>query len=332
MSESNSTFGSPDDQPTVENRAATRSEIYREWIDIAVLTPMRVAWNDWRTQTGSVIIFVYLLMGTVGVAIVEPPVQGQGPRLHGAFQDVAYPLGTNNLGESILSSIVYATPPMLEMIAAGAVFSTIVATAVGTVSGYKGGTVDRVLTTFNDVAMTLPGLPLIILIAAIFEPKSPAVIGIILSINAWAGLARAIRSQVLSLRDQSYVEASRIMGAPLRRILSDDILPNIMPYVLINFVNAARGVIFGSVALYYLGILTASSKSGNWGIMLNNAYNSGAIYSLDVVHWLLVPMLTIIFLSFGLVLFAQGTEKLFNPRIKARHAETVDDDVAPYQD
>ena len=331
MSERNTTFGSPDDQP-VENQTATRSEIYREWFDIAVLTPMRVAWNDWRTQIGSVIIFVYLLMGTVGVAVVKPPVQGQGPRLQGAFQNMAYPLGTNNLGESILSGIVYATPPMLEMIAAGAVFSTILATGIGTVSGYKGGIVDRVLTTFTDIAMTLPGLPLIILIAAIFQPTSPAVIGIIISINAWAGLARAIRSQVLSLRDQSYVEASRIMGAPLRRILADDVLPNIMPYVLINFVNAARSVIFGSVALYYLGILTSSSENGNWGIMLNNAYTSGAIYSLDVIHWLLIPMVTIILLSFGMVLFAQGTEKLFNPRIKARHARTVEDDTAPYQD
>ncbi len=158
---------------------------------------------------------------------------------------------------------------MLIMITAGAVFSVAIATLVGTVSGYKGGRVDRALTVVTDIAMTIPGLPLIILLAALIEPTHPVTVGIVLTINAWAGLARAIRSQVLTLRDHSYVEASRIMGVPTRRIVVDDILPNIMPYVLVNFVQSARGVIFGSVALYYLGVLPFSNE--NWGVMLNDA-------------------------------------------------------------
>lgn len=329
MAEKNSSFSQSDDYGSGTGAAASKQEIYREWVDMALLTPLRVAWDDWRTQVGSVIILFYVLMGTVGVRLVDPPVQGQGTRLTPAFQDWSVPLGTNNLGESLLSATVHATPPMLQMIAAGAVFSTAVATVVGTVSGYKGGAVDRVLTTLTDIAMTIPGLPLIILLVALFEPTNPFVIGILLTVNAWAGLARSIRSQVLSLRDHSYVEASRIMGAPTPRILKDDILPNIMPYVLINFVNSARGVIFGSVGLYYLGLLGGVHE--NWGIMLNGAYNSGAIYSLDGLNWLLVPMAAIVGISFGLVLFAQGTEKLFNPRIRARHAETVED-TPPYEE
>ncbi|QLH79785.1 ABC transporter permease [Halosimplex rubrum] len=327
MAEKNSSFSQSDG--SAGGQGATRTDLYREWLDMAVLTPIRVAWDDWRTQVGSIIIAFYLLMGSVGVVLVDPPNQGQGPRLTPAFQDWSVPLGTNDIGESILSATVHATPPMLQMIAAGAVFSTALATVIGTVSGYKGGLTDRVLTTLTDIAMTIPGLPLIILLAALFEPTNPAVIGILITINAWAGLARSIRSQVLSLRDHSYVEASRIMGAPTRRILVDDIIPNIMPYVLINFVNSARNVIFGSVGLYYLGLLGGTHE--NWGIMLDGAYNGGAIYSLQVVHWLFVPMIAIIGISFGFVLFAQGTEKLFNPRIRARHAETVEDDTAPHQ-
>ncbi|WP_459194787.1 ABC transporter permease [Halosimplex sp. J119] len=329
MAEKTSSFSQSDEASTAAGQPASRSEIYREWVDIAILTPVRVAWDDWRTQLGSIIIMFYVLMGTVGVWLVEPPTSGQAEKYMQPFQDWSVPLGTNNLGASLLSDVVHATPPMLEMIAAGAVFSTVIATIVGTVSGYKGGLADRVLSTVTDIAMTIPGLPLIILLVAVFEPESPALIGIILSINGWAGLARSIRSQVLSLRDHSYVEASRIMGAPTRWILKDDILPNIMPYVLINFVNSARGVIFGSVGLYYLGLLGGSNL--NWGITLNSAYNDAAIYSLDTVYWLIIPMMAIVGISFGLVLFAQGTEKLFNPRIRARHAETVEDD-APYQE
>ncbi|AEH39109.1 ABC transporter permease [Halopiger xanaduensis] len=330
MAETNSTFDATDDRDGAsDGPRATRSELYREWLDVAVLAPLRVIWDDWRTQLGSLIILFYVLMGTVGLYLVPAPTQGQGPNRTPPFQSMSYPLGTDNLGTSLLSEIVYATPPMLKMILAGAVFSTIMAVGIGTVSGYKGGFVDRVLTTFTDIAMTIPGLPLIILLVAVFDPRSPYLVGIFLSINAWAGLARSIRSQVLSIRDHTYVEVSRIMGAPLTRILKDDVIPNIMPYVLINFVNSARGVIFGSVALYYLGLL--NSVGSNWGIMLNNAYTNAAIYSLEMVYWLLIPMITIVTLSFGLVLFAQGTEKLFNPRIRARHAETVED-TAPYEE
>ena len=301
----------------------SRMDLYRERLDMFVFTPARVIWSDWRTRLGTMIILFFVFVGTVGVRLVEPAQTG-GPRLIGVFENMNYPLGTNNLGEGIMANIVHATPPMLKMILAGAVFATVIATVIGTVSGYKGGLTDTVLTTFSDIAMTIPGLPLIILISVLFQPKNPYFVGVVLAINAWAGLARTIRSQVLELRDHSYVEASRIMGVPISRIITDDILPNIMPYVLISFVNTARGVIFGSVALYYLGVLPVSTQ--NWGIMLNRAYSTGgALYSWDSIYWIVLPMAAIVLLSFGLVLFSQGTERLFNPRIRARHAETIDE-------
>lgn len=320
MVEDTTTFDSTRDSSTVTR---SRKELYRERLDRFVLTPLRVIWSDWRTRIGTLIILFYVFVGTVLTRIV-PESKGGGPRLAGILEEPGYPLGTNDLGESLLPELVHATPPMLQMILAGAVFSTVIATALGTVSGYKGGLTDTVLTTFTDIAMTIPGLPLIIIIVVIFEPQSPYLIGIILAINAWAGLARQIRSQVLELRDQSYVEASRIMNRPLRAIITDDILPNIMPFVLISFVNTARGVIFGSVALFYLGVLPVDFA--NWGIMLNTAYGTGgALYSWDSIYWIIEPMAAIVFLSFGLVLFSQGTERLFNPRIRARHAKTIDE-------
>ncbi|MFB6201695.1 MAG: ABC transporter permease [Halorhabdus sp.] len=321
MVDDTTTFSSADDDQT--SVARSRRELYRERVDRALLTPVRVAWDDWRTRTGSIIILLYVIAGIVGPRVISKPQMG-GPRLAGILEAPGYPLGTNNLGEGLLAKLIYATPPMLQMILAGAVFSTVIATVLGTVSGYKGGLADTVITTITDIAMTIPGLPLIIVVLVIFKPKSPVLIGIVVAINAWAGLARQIRSQVLELRDKSYVEASRIMNRPLSDIILDDILPNIMPFVLISFVNTARAVIFGSVALFYLGVLPVEFP--NWGIMLSNAYNAGgAIYSLDSVYWVLEPMLAVILLSFGLVLFSQGTERLFNPRIRARHAETIEE-------
>lgn len=302
------------------------SERYRRLFSEFILVPSRIIWNDWRARVGTIIFLVYIAMGTIGVAIVEYPRSADDPSLRflPPFQRIDHPLGTDVVGRDILGMIVHATPPMLQMMLAGAIFSIIMATVVGVTSGYKSGTADSILMLFTDIMLTLPGLPLIIVLAAILEPRSTIVVGIVLTINAWAGLARSIRSQVLTLKNESYVEASRVMGISTPIILTKDIIPGIMPYILINFVQTARQVIFASVALYFLGILPFTNF--NWGVMLNMAYTGGGLYSWNLAHWLIAPMIVIVVLSFGLVLFAQGTDRLFNPRVRARHAKTIEDD------
>jgi peptide/nickel transport system permease protein len=244
------------------------------------------------------------------------------------FTTLAAPLGTTNLGEDLLGVIIHATDDVLMMIAAGGVWATGVALLLGVLAGYKGGGVDRFLSSFMDVAMSIPGLPLIIVLSVVFNPKSPILIGVLITINYWAGLGRAIRSQVLTLRDESYVEASRTMGISTSRIMFKDIIPNLMPYVLINFVNAARYVIFASVGLYFIGVLPSDVQ--NWGITLQKAYSQGALIAPSLLHWLVFPLLAILFLSLSLILLAQGLDKVFNPRVRTRMAgeseSTVEDD------
>lgn len=308
---------------SVSSETMSRRERYALTIKEWVVAPMRIVWADWRARVGGFIILVYVLMGTVGVHVVDPPMVGEGPRLQQPFQSMAYPLGTDINGNDLFAQIVHATPPMLEMIAAGALFTTALATAVGTLSGYKGGTVDRLSMTFTDILLTIPGLPLVIVLALVLNPRQPWVVGIILTVNAWAGLARSIRSQVLTLREREFIEASRLMGIPTWKILLKDVTPGIMPYILVNFVNSARTVIFASVGLYFLGVLPDTFL--NWGVMMNYAYElGGGVYTSSTVHWLFVPLITIVILSFGLILFSQGTDRIFNPRVRARHVSGPD--------
>ncbi|MFB6126213.1 MAG: ABC transporter permease [Halolamina sp.] len=301
----------------------TDAERRRQWADEKLLAPARIVWSDWRARTGALIVALYLLMGTVGTLLVTAPAPNQGEYLVGAFRTLEHPLGTTASGVSLFSQVVHATPSMLVMVASGAVFTICLGTVIGTVAGYKGGRLDSVLMTFTDVMMTIPGLPLTIVLAAVLNIEgSPVVIGVLITVNAWAGLARAIRAQVLTLRDAEYVEASRIMGMETSTIISGDIVPNLMPYITMNFVQQARAVIFGSVGLYFLGVLPYNSV--NWGVMMNAAVNrAGATSSPAAFHWLLVPMLTIIVFALGLTLLAQGADRIFNPRVRARHAESV---------
>lgn len=302
----------------------TTQERYVRWLDRAVLSPLRIAATDWRTLVGWGIIIGYVLMGTVGVALVEPTQQNDGEPLMPPFQTAEFPLGTNGVGEDIFANIVHATPEVLLMSLTGAAFSVLMAIIIGVTAGYVGGTVDRVLSTLIDSQIAIPGLPLVILLAIFLEPKNPLVIGLILSIDGWPGLARALRSEVLSVKNTNYVEAARIMGDSRASIMRKDVLPNLFPFIGINFMNTARYIIFAAVGLYFIGALPYSLQ--NWGILLNKAYSSTALFVPQAFHWLFFPMLAIVGYSVGLVLIAQGTDRLFNPRIRARHAETVDEE------
>jgi peptide/nickel transport system permease protein len=299
------------------------AERRRQWFDEKVRAPALIVWDDWRARTGVLIVLFYLLMGSLGPFLVDKPLPNQGPRLVGAFRTLAFPLGTTANGESVLAQIVHATPFMLVMVLSGAVFTIVLGTAIGTVAGYKGGRTDSALMTVTDIMMTIPGLPLTIVLAAALSIQGhPVVVGILITVNAWAGLGRAIRSQVLTLREAEYVEASRLMGMSTPKIIGADIVPNLMPYITMNFVQQARAVIFGSVGLYFLGVLPFTGS--NWGVMMNAAVNrAGAVSSPAAFHWLLMPMLTIIVFALGLTLLAQGADRVFNPRVRARHAKSV---------
>ncbi|MCU4740792.1 ABC transporter permease [Halobacteria archaeon AArc-m2/3/4] len=319
------------------------SQRYREFFHEAFYLPAREAWRDWRMKVGLVLIFGYLFMGLVAwisgsnfgvladVTIIESPRSNQFGGFEfnneGPFQSWDYPLGTDSTGRDIFGAIVYATPDMLKMTFAGGVYVVVVATVVGTVAGYKGGRVDSVLTTISDIVMTVPGLPLVIVLATMIDPRNPWIIGPLLVIGWWAGLARTIRAQVLSIREESYVEASRTMGISTRRIIQKDIMPNLMPYIMVNFVMSSRQVIFNGVGLYFLGILAHGSYSDNWGVMMQFAYtHASALLIPERSYQLLMPMAAIVGLSFGLILFSQGTDRLFNPRVRQRGTGSTEQD------
>ncbi|EMA70533.1 ABC-type dipeptide/oligopeptide/nickel transport system, permease component [Halorubrum aidingense JCM 13560] len=298
----------------------TRWERADEFFEERIRKPAIVAWADRRTRIGLLILGIYLGMALIAVFdLYRAPSTNQATQLAGPFQSWDYPLGTTMSGVDLLSLIIHSTPDILLMIIAGSVWATGVAVLVGTLAGYKGGVVDRVLMSISDVVMAIPGLPLVIILAVTFNPKNPIVLGILININYWAGLGRSLRSQVLTIREDSYVEASRTMGVSTPRILQKDIIPNLMPYVTVNFVFAARYVVFASIGLFFLGVLPYSAQ--NWGVTLNYAYSGGALFTWEAAHWLIFPMIAIMGLSLGLILLGQGMDRVFNPRVRTRLAE-----------
>lgn len=297
----------------------TRAERYRALFDEVVVAPTKIIAGDPRALVGLLIVGTFLLAGTVGVVFMEVPYASDGENLMDPFVTMEFPLGTDIVGKGILAQLVHATPAMLKMILAGGVLAVGMATVWGAVAGYKGGTLDQVMMTIADIVITIPGLPLVVVLAAFFQPEDPFVVGLLLASNAWGGFSRSLRSQVLTIRQESYVEASRTIGVSTSSIISRDVLPNLMPLIAVNAANSARSVIFRSVGLYFIGVLPFSTF--NWGVMMNQAYQTGALFNMNLAHWFIAPMVTIVLFSLGLILLSQGLDRIFNPRIRAKHAK-----------
>jgi peptide/nickel transport system permease protein len=310
-------------------------DYYQEQVDKWVGRPLAILWDDYRGRFGILVVLLYVLMGTVGPVVLPQPKLNAGPVLLPAFQEPAHILGTDASGRDMLGLMVHSTPAMLKMIISGAVFGNFLGVTLGLLAGYKGGSTDKAIMTVTDTMMSIPGLPLLIILAAILEPKNPFIVGIIVNIQGWAGGARAIRSQVLPLAEKEHVEAAIAQGQALSNVLVKEILPHLLPLIFIGFLGGAVAIINASVGLYFLGILPFTTQ--NWGVVLNAAYqDSGAMYSMRAAHWLLVPLVTIVGLNLGLTLLAQAFDQVFNPRVRSRHrgrkAEPADADEEEFDD
>jgi len=309
----------------VDREPASRWTRLKRSLDVAFLAPLRIAIHDWRAVVAGIILFGYALMGTVAVRLEEEPSAGDYPIMKAPFESMNYPLGTDLYGRSIWGQIVHATPDMFKMIFAGAVFAVSLAAIVGLLAGFmRDNWIDTVLMMIADIIITIPGLPLIIVITAVFQPTNPYIVGVFLGIDMWPGLARTVRSQVLSIREESYVEASQIMGLSVPTILRRDVAGQLMPYIMVNAALTSRRVVFESVALYFLGVLPFTTY--NWGVLMNLAYQANALTREQLLPWLVFPMVTIILLSFAFVLLSQAMDAIFNVRLRARHASTVSEE------
>ena len=275
----------------------------------------RICRDDKPALAGGIAILVYLLVAVIGPMVVNIPYQ-KNSSLAYLPPSSKYPLGTDFLGNSVLSELIVGTRPIMEIGLAAAVMVVFVGVTVGLVAGYLGGAVDQLVMRITDVFLTIPGLPLVIVIASIVKTTNPLALAAILSIAGWAGLARAVRSQALSLRTRDFIDAARVQGLPLRNMVGRQLLPNVGPYVAIHFLLAVTDAIYAEVGLYLLGV--APITGTNWGIMINLALSQGALYTSQSWLYLFSPMLAIVLLQVALVYFSRSMDRLFNPRLRVQ--------------
>lgn len=265
-------------------------------------------------------IMFFVVMSVFGPLVVEYEGQPQmGRRTPGAmtlFQPPSqeFPLGLDWQGRDILSHIVYGGQTLIITSVQAGLMATAVAVLFGSLAALLGGMVDQLLSALSNFILTIPQFPLLLVLASILTFTDNFMLAVLLASLSWPSLMRAVRAQVLSLRERDYIEAAVTLDLGLYHIIIREVFPNMVSYIAINFIFAIRAAMYALVGLVILGMVPL--REPDWGIMIWNAQSRGAFFNPNAVMMALAPIMAIALFQLSLILFTRSLEEIFNPRLR----------------
>lgn len=221
-----------------------------------------------------------------------------------------YLLGTDNLGRDMLSRIIYGSRISIAIGLIGTLTSVIIGILVGSIAGYKGGKIDYYLMRFVDIMYGLPYMLLVIICMAIFGRRITNLF-FALALVSWLTIARMVRGQIMSLKNQEFVEAARSMGASTWRIILKHMIPNSLSIIIVYSTIRIPAFIMQESFLSFLG-LGVQAPLASWGSLIGDGVKSMTLYP-----WkLLAPSLVMVLFLFAMNFFGDGLRDAFDPQSK----------------
>jgi len=266
---------------------------------IAILR--RYVFSTYKGLFGFITILVFVLLGLVAPfkAPYDPNAIVASPYTSPSNEFI---MGTDYFGRDIFSRLLVGTTYTLLVAALASTIIVFIGLFAGSLSGYFGGLVDEIFMRITDLFMVIPSFFILIILSAYLPPNN-YLSAVILGVLAWPTSARIIRSQVLSLKTQLYIEAAKAIGAGDLRIIFRHILPNMLPLVVITFIQDLVYAVHAITTLIFLGL--GDIKQPTWGETLYWSFATGALYR--GAWWsLLYPSLFIVVFSAGLIMLNES--------------------------
>ena len=269
-----------------------------------------------RLRSPLVLIGGGVLAAVAAAAVLAPVLAPYDP--HALAGDALQPpsgkhlLGTNNIGQDILSQLIWGSRTSLVVALGAAGLAVAAGIAVGITAGLLGGAVDVLAMRVVDLFLPIPRLPLLVLVAALVGASRVALI-VLIAVMTWPVVARLLRSQTLSLRRRGFVSAARGFGGGVGYVVRRHLLPAVAPIAASSFILIAGNAILLEASLAFLGLSDPTGVS--WGLMLNRALLHPGLYFTDVWLWWVLPTGFAIGLAvMGVAFLGVGLEPVLNPR------------------
>ena len=269
-------------------------------------------WSNGKARIGLVILAVFVIL-----AIFAPVIAPYSPNDESFGRDLggsaAHLLGTTGAGQDVLSQLLFGARVSITVGFVAGGLSTLVAVVVGLSWGYLRNWLGDVVNFVVNLFLVVPGLPLMIIIAAYLQDGGLSMIILVVVVTGWAWGARVLRAQTQSLRSRDFVTAAQFSGESAPRVIFREILPNMTSMIAGSFFGAATAAILSESGLSFLGL--GSSSTVSWGSMLYWAQNSNALLT---GQWVLLfaPGLCVALLATAMTLVNFGVDGLSNPRLR----------------
>lgn len=284
-----------------------------------MLTVVRSILNSPRMSgsltAGVAILAIVLLFGAIGPLFVNPKNAEVASVLPSQPPSADNLLGTDSQGRDVLSIMVVGTPQTLRVGLTAGIVGLVIGLTLGLISGFFGGVADVVIRILSDSLMTVPGIAILVIIAANVGHMTVELMGFTVAALAWMHPTRAIRAQVLTIRERPYVQIARANGESEFGLLFRDVMPNLLPYVAASFVGAVSGAILASVGLEALGL--GPNDSTTLGTTIYWSEQFSAILR-GQWWWWAPPIVMISAIFVGLFLLSVGLDRFANPRLRQR--------------
>ncbi|MDX6748602.1 ABC transporter permease [Geminicoccaceae bacterium 1502E] len=292
--------------------------------DVSVSPPISGRWSippvllvPFRTTTGwfgALTILFFLLLAAFGPLLAPEPgipvnysAEGEVARLLTPAEHA--PLGTDYYGRDVASQLILGTRTAILVGVLSTIFTIFIGTNIGLIAAYYGGRIDNFLMRLTDLAFSIPFLPFAVILVALLNPSIWNII-LTITVLSWRSTARIIRSQALSVKQQTFIRAARVAGASDARIIYRHIFPNVLPLALLYIAFGVSWAVLSEASLSFLGF--GDPRIPSWGQMMYFAYVSASIRS--AWWWTIPPGLCITLLVLAVFLVGREYERYVNPR------------------